>query len=191
MLETFLQDARFATRLLIKSPLFAITAALSLGIGIGANTTIFSIANALLIRPLPGLAEPERLVDLGRTTRGQGFDTVLYHYYRSVRERMSTLSNVYAYREPTPMSLGGRAQAERIYGTMISGSYFPTLGTRAAAGRLLNDGDDVTMGAHPVASCCARGSFSRQSASPAGSRLRVQGQPCSRVCCSASVVSIH
>jgi hypothetical protein len=67
----------------------------------------------LVIRSLPGLAEPERLVDLGRTTRGEGFDTVSYHYYRSVRERMSTLSNVYAYREPT-MSLGGRAEVERI-----------------------------------------------------------------------------
>jgi hypothetical protein len=54
MLETFLQDARFATRLLIKSPLFAITAALSLAIGIGANTTIFSIANALLMQPTRG-----------------------------------------------------------------------------------------------------------------------------------------
>ena len=150
MLEAFLQDARFATRLLIKSPLFAITAALSLAIGIGATTTIFSIANALLIRQLPGLAEPERLVDLGRTMRDQGFDVVSYQYYRSVRERTSTLSTVYAYREPTPMSLGGRGQAERIYGTMVSGSYFPTLGTRAAAGRLLHDGDDVTVGAHPV-----------------------------------------
>jgi hypothetical protein len=94
MLATFLRDARLATRLLIKSPLFAITAALSLAIGIAATTTIFSIANALLIRPLPGLAEPERLVDLGRTTYDQGFDTVSYHYYRSVRERTSTLSNV-------------------------------------------------------------------------------------------------
>jgi hypothetical protein len=67
-----LEDARFAIRLLRKSPLFTLTAALSLAIGIGANTTIFSVASALLFRPLPGLDRPDRLVDLGRTTRGDG-----------------------------------------------------------------------------------------------------------------------
>jgi putative ABC transport system permease protein len=95
MLDTFLQDVRFGLRLLRKSPLFTATAALSLAIGIGANTTIFSIANALLFRPLPGLVAPERLVDLGRTDRGEGFDTVSYPYYRAVRERATTV-DVYA-----------------------------------------------------------------------------------------------
>jgi predicted permease len=152
MLDGWIQDARFAVRLLRKSPLFTITAALSLAIGIGANTTIFAIANALLVRPLPGLAEPDRLVDLGRTQRGQGFDTVSHPYYRAVRERTTTLSGVYAiHLEPTAMSLGGRAEAERVYGTLVSGSYFPTLGTHPALGRLLQDEDDVTMGGHPVA----------------------------------------
>lgn len=152
MFDTWLQDVRFALRLLRKSPLFTVTAALSLAIGIGANTAIFSVANALLVRPLPGLAAPDRLVDLGRTTRGEGFDTVSYPYYRSVRERATTLAGIYAYHlEPTPMSLGGRAEAERVYGTMVSGSYFPTLGTRPVVGRLLRDEDDVTVGGHPVA----------------------------------------
>ena len=152
MLDALVQDVRFALRLLRKSPLFTATAALSLAIGIGANTTIFSVANALLLRPLPGLAQPDRLVDLGRTDRGEGFDTVGYHYYRGVRERSTTLSGVYAYRpEPTPMSLGGQAEAERIYGTIVSGNYFTVLGTRPALGRMLADSDDVSLGAHPVA----------------------------------------
>ncbi len=152
MFERAFQDFRFAIRLLRASPLFTITAALSLAIGIGANTTVFSIANTLLLRPLPGLASPDRLVDIGRTQRGEGFDTVSHHYYRAVRERATTLSGIYAvHLEPTPMSLGGRSEAERVYGTMVSGSYFPTLGTRPALGRLLNDQDDVTYGAHPVA----------------------------------------
>ena len=94
MLETLLQDARFALRLLRKSPLFTLTAALSLAIGIGANTTIFSVANALLLRPLPGQVAPDRLVDLGRTQRGEGFDTVSHPFYRSVRERTTTLEGV-------------------------------------------------------------------------------------------------
>src|SRR5262245_44873100 len=106
MFETWLQDARFAIRLLRKSPLFTITAALSLAIGIGANTTIFSMANSLLLRPLPGLESPDRLVDLGRTTRGQGFDTVSNPYFRAVRERTTTLAGVFAYNgEPVAMSL--------------------------------------------------------------------------------------
>jgi predicted permease len=143
MLETWIQDARFALRLLRKSPLFTLTAALSLAIGIGANTTIFSVANALLLRPLPGLAAPDRLVDLGRTERGEGFDTVSHPFYRSVRERATTLEGVYATRlDPAPMSLGGRDAAERVFGTIVSGNYFTVLGTRAAYGRTLEDRDD-------------------------------------------------
>jgi predicted permease len=146
-----LDDVRFAVRLLRKSPLFTLTAALSLAIGIGANTTIFSVASALLLRPLPGLGQPDRLVDLGRTTSGQGFDTVSHPYYRSVREQATTLSGVYAYRlEPMPMSLGGRDAADRVYGTVVSANYFDVLGTRPVYGRMLNDGDDKTIGGHPV-----------------------------------------
>jgi putative ABC transport system permease protein len=80
MLDNWVQDVKFAARLLWKSPLFTTTAALSLAIGIGANTTIFSVANALLMRPLPGVADSRTLVDLGRTTQGEGFDTVSYHW---------------------------------------------------------------------------------------------------------------
>jgi putative ABC transport system permease protein len=146
-----LDDIRFAVRLLRKSPLFTLTAALSLAVGIGANTAIFSVANALLLRPLPGLDRPDRLVDLGRTTQGQGFDTVSHPYYRSVRERATTVSGIYAYPlEPTAMSLGGRDAAERVYGMVVSGNYFDVLGTRPVYGRMLNDGDDKTIGGHPV-----------------------------------------
>lgn len=74
------------------------------------------MANALLLRPLPGLAAPNRLVDLGRTERGEGFDTVSHLYFPSVRERATTLEGVCAVRlEPTPMSLGGRDAAERSF----------------------------------------------------------------------------
>src|SRR5262249_17406250 len=98
MLETWLQDVRYALRLLRKSPLFTATAALSLAIGIGADTTIFSIANALLLRPLPGLADHRRLVDVGRTQNGSGFDTVSYPNYVDFKARTTTLEDVYAYR---------------------------------------------------------------------------------------------
>ena len=151
MLETAWQDVRYGFRLLRRSPLFTATAALSLAIGIGANTTIFSVASALLLRPLPGLADPARLIDVGRTQHGRSFDSVSYPNYRDIRERTTTLSELYAYRmEPQPISLGDGREAERIYGTPVSGNYFRALGTTAALGRLLNDADDSPNGP-PVA----------------------------------------
>ncbi len=147
MPDTLLQDVRYALRLLRRSPLFTATAALSLAIGIGANATIFSVVSAMLLRPLPGLAQPSHLVDIGRTQDGSGFDTVSYPNYRDVRVRATTLSDVYAYRvEPQPISLADGREAERIYGAVVSGNYFRSLGTTAIRGRLLNDADDRTGG---------------------------------------------
>ena len=144
MFETAWQDVRYGIRLLRRSPLFTATAALSLAIGIGANTTIFSVASAILLRPLPGLSEPDRLVDMGRTRAGRdSIDNATFPNYLDVRERVTTVDGVYAYRlEPQPISLGDAQEAERIYGQPVSGNYFRTLGTVAAKGRLLNDHDD-------------------------------------------------
>jgi predicted permease len=152
VLDTCLQDARYALRLLRRSPLFTLTAALSLAIGIGANITIFSIANALLLRPLPGLERPEQLVDVGRTQNGTGFDTVSYPNYRDLRERTRSIAGLYACTiEPQAMSLGGRGNAERVYGTVVTANYFQVLGTKPALGRLLQDSDDEVDGAHAAA----------------------------------------
>src|SRR4051812_30990004 len=96
--ESAWQDARYGLRLLRRSPLFTVTAVLSLAIGIGANTTIFSIASAVLLRPLPGLVDPARLVDIGRTQDGQGFDTSSYPNFTDVRERLTSVEHLYAYR---------------------------------------------------------------------------------------------
>ena len=152
MLETAWQDMRYGLRLLRRSPLFALTAIASLAIGIGANTTIFSIASALLLRPLPGVFEPRRLVDIGRTQDGDGaIDTSSYPNYRDIRERVTLLSDVYAYRiEPQPISLGDATDAERIYGAPVSGNYFRTLGATPARGRFFTDADD-RPGGTPVA----------------------------------------
>ena len=150
-MQTTLQDIRYAVRLLRRAPLFTLTAALSLAIGIGANTTIFSIATALLLRPLPGLGDPARLVDIGRTQNGRGFDTVSYPNFRDLRERTKTLTDVYAARvEPQPMSLSAGGDAERIYGSIVSANYFSVLGARPQYGRLLQPSDDASGSAHDV-----------------------------------------
>ena len=180
MLDTWLHDVRFALRLLRKSPLFTATAALSLAIGIGANTTIFSVASAMLLRPMPGLAHADRLVDVGRSSRGASFDTVSYPNYVDIRDRTTMLTGVYAHQiEPTAMSLGGDGGAERIYGTLVSGNYFETLGTTPALGRLLRPGDDTGAGAGGVA-VLGHGLWTRRFGSdPAvvGSTVAINGHP--------------
>ena len=143
MVDAWRQDVRYALQLLRRSPLFTLTAVLSLAVGIGANAAIFSVANAFLLKPLPGIANADRLVDIGRTQDGHGFDTSSYLNYRDVRERSATLSDVYAMRvEPLPMSLGQGLDTERIFVSAVSGNYFHALGTPAAHGRTLADADD-------------------------------------------------
>ncbi len=93
-----LQDFRYAARLLRRNPLFALTAALSLAIGIGANTAIFTIANALLFRPPAGVVAPGRLVDVGRSQDGEGFDNSSYPNYLDIRARNTVFDGIYAYR---------------------------------------------------------------------------------------------
>src|SRR5436190_4584650 len=151
MLENVWQDVRYGARLLRRSPVFTLTAVLSLAIGIGANTAIFAPASALLLRPLPGVEQASRLVDIGRTQDGQDFDNSSYPNYRDLRARVTTLTDVYAARlDPTPMGLGGSDGAERIYGMLVSANYFSVLGTTPAAGRLLVDADDAPGGGHQV-----------------------------------------
>jgi predicted permease len=151
MLDRLRQDAAYALRTLARSPVFTLTSALSLAIGVGANATIFSVASWLLLRPVPGLADPGRLVDIGRSQNGSGFDNSSFPNYRDLRARMTTVDGVYALRtEPQPMSIAGDGQADRVYGSIVTANYFETLGVRPLLGRLLRDDDDVAIGGSPV-----------------------------------------
>ena len=151
MIQTTGQDIRYALRLLRRSPLFTLTAALSLAIGIGANTTIFSIASTLLLRPLPGLRDPSRLVDIGRTQNGAGFDNLSYPNFRDYRERQQSLEDVYAIRfDPVPLSLATARESMRIYGNVVSANYFTILGVRPLLGRMLQASDDASENSHSV-----------------------------------------
>src|SRR6188508_2410810 len=151
MFDSWLQDVRYAARLLRRNPIFTATAALSLAIGIGANTTIFTIANALLFKPPAGVTEPNRLVDVGRSQDGQGFDNSSYPNYLDIQARNTVFEGIYAYRaEPEPMSLGGRDGAERIYGSLVTKNYFSVLGTRPLAGRFFAADDSDQPGGAPL-----------------------------------------
>jgi len=146
LVEVFWQDTRYAARLLWRNPLFALTAALSLAVGIGATTTIFTVANGLLLRAAPGVSDPSRLVDISRTERGQPISNPLiaYRTYLDLRERVSTLDALYAQQgQPEPMIMGKGADAERIFATIVTASYFDVLGVSPAAGRLFGRDDTV------------------------------------------------
>ena len=129
-----LQDLRYALRTLAKSPGFTAAAILILALGIGANTALFSVVDAVVLRPLPGVARPEALVDLSGAT-------VSYPWYRSVRESTPAFAGLAAWRQ-REMSLSGAGMAERIRGGIVSGNYFEVLGARAPLGRLFVPGDE-------------------------------------------------
>ena len=180
MFDSWLQDLRYAVRLLRRNPLFALTAVLSLAIGIGANTTIFTIANALLFKPPLGVAAASRLVDVGRSQDGQGFDNGSYPNYLDIRARNTVFSGIYAYRlGPEPMSLRGKDGAERIYGEMVSTNYFNVLGTPPHIGRLFTSDDSEQPAATPLAVLSHRFWMRRFNGDPAivGQTLVLNGRP--------------
>ncbi len=134
---------RLAVRNLTRRPLVTAVATLSLGLGIGLNTAVFSAVNALLYAAPVGVTDPARLVDICRTTRGSGCDTLGYPTYLDYRDRMTTLADVYAARfEAAPMSLGAAGGAELVYAQSVSANYFRVLGAQPALGRFFSPADE-------------------------------------------------
>jgi len=148
--DDMFQDLRFGVRMLLKHKGFTTVAILTLALGIGANTAIFSLLDALLLKPLPGVAEAERLVQIGRTNSGAGFNPFSYADYRDFCAQNTTLIGMAAETQQA-FHLGTDKIAERIQGALVSGNYFETLGVKAAQGRLLLPADAETEGAFPVA----------------------------------------
>jgi putative ABC transport system permease protein len=87
----FLADLRYALRVLGRSPLFTLTSVVSLAVGIAASTAIFGLADATLFRPRAGISQPDSLVDIGRSMRGEGFDNFGYPLFSALRDRNTTL----------------------------------------------------------------------------------------------------
>jgi predicted permease len=146
-------DFRYALRTLLKAPAFTIVVVLTLPLGIGANTAIFSLTDQVLLRMLPVKA-PEQLVVLDGpgAFRGRTFNngTLSYPMYRDIRDRNTVFAGVIA-RFPAALTLLANGQAERVNGELVTGNYFDVLGVRAHIGRTLTPDDDRTPGGHPVA----------------------------------------
>jgi predicted permease len=144
-------DLRYAVRLLARSPIFTITAVLSLAAGVAGTTTIFSMADAILLRPRIGVANPASLVDIGRSTRGQGLDNFGYPLFEEIRAHATLFESVAANQfGPQVMSLGDAQASERTFASMVSGNYFDVVGTRPAIGRFFLPEEDRTPDTHAV-----------------------------------------
>ena len=148
-MSTLLADVRYSIRSLVKTPGLTVAAVLSLGLGIGANTTIFTWVQAVLFRPIPVAADPSTLRIAAMENRDGQSRSWSYPNYQDFRDR-ATLIEVVAQDDQT-LSIAVDDSAERTWGALVSGNYFELMGLRAAAGRLLTPQDDVTPGGHPVA----------------------------------------
>jgi predicted permease len=150
-MRTILDDIRYAGRVLTKNPMFTGVVVLTLALGIGLNTAVFSVIDGLLLRPLPGTRAPDELVQLYRTYRGELFGSNSIPHYLDVRERSgNTFSGVTLWDFET-MNLATGGRNERVLGVMASANHFSVLGVNAALGRTFVPAEDTGRGAHPVA----------------------------------------
>ena len=158
-METLLHDIRYGTRALLKTPAFAATAILSLALGIGANTAIFSITDALMLRSIP-VEDPERLVLLGEARAGGIMDDVpsgnveliSWPELRDLRKQNQVFSDVcgmFSIRNTYYGLLPGGSTNEPVKAHLVTGNYFSTLGVKPAAGRLFTDAVDESANNHP------------------------------------------
>jgi len=147
-MRTVWQDLRYGGRMLLKKPGFTLIAVLTLALGIGANTAIFSVLDAILLKPLP-VPKPEELVVLGIGDGERVQSGFSYPDYADYRDRNDVLAGMLAYAQ-VPLSVSTQGKPERMWGQIVSGNYFSVLGVNAARGRTFLPEEDRTPGAHPV-----------------------------------------
>jgi hypothetical protein len=145
-LETFLQDIRYGLRTLAKNPGFAAVAVITLALGIGVNTALFSLQHDTILEPLP-ISHPQELVQLAWLQRGNQGSNFNWPDYRPLLEPQPALPGLFAYlsREAT-LRLG--ETSERAHVQQVSGSYYSTLGLQGILGRTLSPADDQIGRAH-------------------------------------------
>lgn len=171
-MSNFLQDLRYGLRTLTRTPGFMVMGVAVLALGIGANATVFSLANAFFLRPLP-VSDPGSIVRV----YSNRFSNVRYRTYLELRDRNSTLVGLAAFQL---QSFGLRidAEVEHAFGEIVTGNYFPVLGAMPAAGRLLAATDDQA-GAPPAVVLSHAFWIRRFGGSPdaVGRTISVNGQP--------------
>jgi putative ABC transport system permease protein len=155
-MQNLWKDITFGLRMLAKSPGFTAIAVITLALGIGANTAIFSLMNQVLLKRLP-VKSPDELVILlapgpqtGHVSSdGDSAESFSYPMYKGLRDRNSVFSGILA-RYRFEASVASHGQTDRASGEVVSGNYFEVLGVRAALGRVFSQDDDRVPGAQPV-----------------------------------------
>jgi predicted permease len=150
-MPSLLAELRIVCRRFLHRPLFALVAVSSLALGVGGTTAIFSIVQTVLQRPMSGIAEADRLVDIGRTNDGNGFDSAGYPDLEDLRREARSLDRVFAfYLEPFHLRAAD-GTAQRVLGFGVSREYFDALGVRPAVGRFFLPEEESAHGGAPVA----------------------------------------
>ncbi|HZM91999.1 MAG TPA: ABC transporter permease [Vicinamibacterales bacterium] len=143
-IEDAVQDVRYAVRVLIASPGFAAVAILTLALGIGANTAIFSLLDAVMLRSLP-VQRPHELVVGSYVIDGREQFPVAAYQFRALRAQRDVLADLAAFR-PLPLAVNYRGETDFVIGQLVSGNYHSVLGVRAVLGRTLTAADDAPGG---------------------------------------------
>ena len=155
LFEDFCRDLGYGGRAIRRSPLFTLAAVLCLGMGIGANTTVFTIINTLLLHPLPA-SDPSRLVVLydaqaSRRTQQWSQPGLAYANLQDYMAGQKCFRSVAAFTWPQVLTLAGTNGPERMFGELVSGQYFDTLGLTPALGRFFLPSEAREPGSAPVA----------------------------------------
>jgi predicted permease len=173
LLGDLAKDLGYTVRLLRKSPGFTWTAMLSLALGIGANTVVFSVLNALVLRPLP-VAEPERIYFVNNSGRPPNS----FPNYRDIRDRNAVFESLFSYRI-VQTALDNNNSTTRVWGYLVTGNYFATLGIKPALGRFITAAEDAHPNASPYAVLSYATWQNRFGSDPgiAGKDIRINGRP--------------
>jgi predicted permease len=177
LIETLIQDVRYGLRMLAKRPGFTVIAVLSLGLGIGANTAVFSLVNTAALRPLP-VERPDELVSLQNAGLLRVSTTFSYPNYKDFRDRSGDgMAGLIGYRF-VPLAVSHDGVNEKLWGYIVTGNYFEVLGVKPALGRLISPDEDRLPGAHPVVVVSYQGWQQRFGADPniIGKTLLVNGR---------------
>jgi predicted permease len=177
LVRALLQDARFALRMLVKQPAFTAVAVVSLALGIGPNTAIFSLVDSLLLTDW-GVEDPETVLDVySLTDEGRYFYTY-YGVYELVQEGGEEIFRDVAASAQYSGNVETGGRAELLLGELVTGNYFDVLGVEAARGRTFLPEEDATPGTHPVVVVSDRFWRTRHDADPAlvGSEIRLNGR---------------
>ncbi len=145
-----IHDLRYAVRRLVRCPGFTAAAVLTLAVGIGANTVVFTVVNTMLLGELP-VPEPDRVVRVYTSDYSSGlYGTSSYPNFADYRDRAASFTNLAAYSTAVPMNLSTGGDAERVRGAVVTRDFFEVLEFRPTHGRFFPPGDDLALGSAPI-----------------------------------------